>query len=344
MQNAVFRHIKGMINFSNRRWYYQNLRRLAKENAPQGELLSVMEDVVFKAIFTSDTEDSREALRSLLAACTRRPVSNVQVTHNDLIPAHLDAKAVRLDVHVIFNDGESADLEMQTSRTNDDLKVRAEINTAMLLSGQSKKGRSYKDIKQVYQIFFLNCVLFPQSGKMPRRYSYMEQTEHDRLSEITEIIFYELPKLERQVQGILAGLSDIKTDCLSEEEKWCMYMRYRHEKRAAKLIEKLYREEEGIMRAERTVKRMNRDYLKFAREMAIEKNRLDRGQMIYDLQQEARAQGLEDGLSKGLADGRAEGIIEIARKMKEMRLPITQITEVTGLSAEVIEKLGRVQV
>jgi hypothetical protein len=33
--------------------------------------------------------------------------------------------------------------------------------------------------------------------------------------------------------------------CLSEEEKWCIFMRYRHDKRAARLVEKLYREEEA---------------------------------------------------------------------------------------------------
>ena len=76
------------------------LKRIARDNIAQGKPLSVLDDVVFKAMLTSDTEDSREALRSLLSACTRREISTVQVVNNDLIPAHLAAKSPRLDVHV----------------------------------------------------------------------------------------------------------------------------------------------------------------------------------------------------------------------------------------------------
>jgi hypothetical protein len=76
------------------------LKRLAKENNAKGKPLSVLDDVVFKAMFTSDTEDSREALRSLLSACTGREISAVQVINNDIVPSHLAAKTPRLDVHV----------------------------------------------------------------------------------------------------------------------------------------------------------------------------------------------------------------------------------------------------
>jgi len=345
-----------MNNFFMRRQYNKQLKRLANEKAVQGEPLSIMDDVVFKAMLTSDTEDSREALRSLLSACTRRPVYAVQVRPNDLIPAHLDAKAARLDVHVIFNDGEAADLEMQMSKTNDDLRVRAEVYNAMLLSAQSRKGCDYKEIKRVYQIFFLNCVLFPQNTKLPQRFSYREEKEFYRLNDISEIIFYELPKLDKRVQEILAGTGDAKIKDLSEEEKWCIFMKYRHEDEAMKLVEKLYYEEKGIMRAEKAIKKINRDYWKYAREMAIEKNRLDRGQRIYDLKQEARTEGLAEGLAEGraeghtegLAEGRTEGLAEgkqqskyeIARKMKDMGLSIAQIAEATGLTPETLETIS----
>ena len=52
---------------------------------------------------TADNVGSREALRSLLSACTRRQVAKVQVANNDLIPAHLDAKAVRLSTDIYLN-------------------------------------------------------------------------------------------------------------------------------------------------------------------------------------------------------------------------------------------------
>ena len=93
------------LPFFNRPRLSGELKRLARENAMNGKPLSVLDDVVFKAMLTTDSDDSREALRSLLSACTRREVSDVQVRNNDIPPAHLAAKSARLDVHVTFNDG-----------------------------------------------------------------------------------------------------------------------------------------------------------------------------------------------------------------------------------------------
>jgi len=288
--------------------------------------LSILKDGVFKAMLTAYSEDSREALRSLLSACTHREIIDFQVINNDLNPAHLAAKTSRLDVHVIFNDGEIADLEMQVQKTNDDLKARAEVYAAVLLSAQTKKGSRYKDVKRVYQIFFLNCILFPQSKKLSRRYSYREEEEHDRLSDITEIIFYELPKLRKRVWEILKG--KVSPETLSGEEKWCIYMKYRHEKRVSELIRELCHEEEGIMYAEKVVTKVSRDYLKYAREVAEIKNRMDRASEEY-----------YTGVAEGKTAGYKQANIEIAQKMKAAGRPIKEIAEFTGLSAETIANL-----
>jgi predicted transposase/invertase (TIGR01784 family) len=307
----------------------RELKRWVKENAAQGKPLSVLNDIVFKAVLVSDSEDSREALRHLLSACTRREVSGVQVKNNELLPVHLDAKLTRFDVHVTFNDGESADLEMQICKPSDDLRARAVIYTTMLMSGQSRRGHNYREIKRVYQIFFLNFILFPYSDKLPRRYFYMEEEEHDRLTNATEIIFYEMPKLEQKVQDILAGKADIET--LSGEEKWCTFLKYRHEDRAEKLIEELSRKEEGIMRAERAAAKIDRDYEKFARKMAEMKNSMDAASKIYDIRQKAIAEVGDEV--------RTMEKLEIARKMKNAGRPLSEIEEFTDLPAETIERL-----
>jgi predicted transposase/invertase (TIGR01784 family) len=202
--------------------FNRKLKKTVLESVEQGTPLKVIDDIVFNAMLGSDTEDSNEALRSLLTACTHREIRSVRIANNDLIPAHLEAKASRLDVHAIFNDGEAADLEKQMGISDDDLKTRAEVYISMLTASQSKKGKHYKGIKRVYQIFFLDDILFPKSGKLPRRYSYREETEHDRLNDLTEIIFYEMPKLKHRVRDYLEGKIDASS--LSEEEKWCMYM------------------------------------------------------------------------------------------------------------------------
>jgi predicted transposase/invertase (TIGR01784 family) len=157
----------------------------------------------------------------------------------------------------------------------------------------------------------------------------MEEEEHDRLTEMNEIIFYEMPKLEKRVQDLLAGKTEINT--LSKEEEWCIYMRYRHEARAAKLIEKLYHKEEGIMWAERAAAKIDRDYDKAIRRMNDIKNSMDRAQLRYDARQE--------GIQEGRAEGRNEASLDIARKMKNAGRSLSEIMEFTGLPAESIEQI-----
>jgi predicted transposase/invertase (TIGR01784 family) len=296
----------------------RELKRLLRKNAAEGKPLSIMDDAVFKAMLSADNDDSREALRSLLSACTRRKVATVQITRNDLVPAHMEAKSARLDVNVTFNDGEAANLEMQMKKSEDNLKDRAAFYTAMLQTSQPGRGRRYREIKRVYQIFFLNCELFPDSEKLSRRYSYREEEEHDRLTEATEIIFYELPKLEKKMQKILAGTIDMSL--LPEDEKWCMYMKYRHEEQTSELIEQLCQKEEGIMRAERATYWVSRDYEKAIRRMNIIKNEMDLNERSYN-------------------EGQTEKALEIARKMKGKGLPVGEIADITGLSFETIEQM-----
>jgi len=157
----------------------------------------------------------------------------------------------------------------------------------------------------------------------------LEEKEHDRLTEATEIIFYEMPKLEQKVRDIQAGKLDINS--LPEDEKWCIYFRYRHEEQTAELIKKLYRKEEGIMRAERAVAGIDRDYLRAIRKMGEIKNSMDRAQEKYEARREGRAEGLQEGLQ--------EKSLEIARKMKDAGRPLNEIAEFTGLATETIYQL-----
>ena len=110
-----------------------------------------------------------------------------------------------------------------------------------------------------------------------------------------------------------------------------MYMKYRHEGRAGGMIERLCGEEEGIMRAEKAVTKVSRDYRRFALKMAEMKNSMDRAQALLIAQ--------EKGEKEGLEKGRMENSLEIAQKLKARGRPIDEIAEDTGLSRKAIEKL-----
>jgi predicted transposase/invertase (TIGR01784 family) len=89
------------------------------------------------------------------------------------------------------------------------------------------------------------------------------------------------------------------------------------------------------MFAEKTLTKVSRDYRKFARNMAILKNSMDRASDIYN----ARLEGKTEGEAIGRAAGTAEASLEIARKMKALGDSPEKIQAVTGLSPETIEGL-----
>jgi predicted transposase/invertase (TIGR01784 family) len=169
----------------------------------------------------------------------------------------------------------------------------------------------------------------------------MEETEHDRLNELSEIIFYEMPKLEQFVQGYYKGKKLIES--LPAETKWCIFFKYKNDERAEKLIEELCLKEEGIMYADRALKKISRDEEQWARALFREKAAMD----YYSGMSAAREDGHKEGLEAGLALGEAKGLalgeakahqkdLDAARKLKAAGVPGETIAESFGFTPEEI--------
>jgi predicted transposase/invertase (TIGR01784 family) len=210
----------------------------------------------------------------------------------------------------------------------------------VLVCDQEAKGAKYRNIKRVYQVFFLDFDLFPRSGKLSRRYFFQEADEHDRLSDLAEVVMYELPKLERRFDDFLSG--QVEVESLTNEEKWCIYMKYRHDSRAGAIIERLCRSEEGIMKAEKSVYKVS-----WSRKRAFERMSREKAKRDYEIslicarergEAEGRAKGEAEGRAKGEAIGEARGevnkAVEIAKKMKTAGEPFSKIAEFTGISMD----------
>lgn len=118
-------------------------------------LLNPRMDVNFKAIFTQETEESNEALKSFLSSILGKEVVKVQISANEPsvdIPSQMQ---MTFDVSVTFNNGEKADIEMQGQDQKYDFSVRSEIQVARLLNNNAKKGCNWS-AEKVYQISVLN--------------------------------------------------------------------------------------------------------------------------------------------------------------------------------------------
>jgi predicted transposase/invertase (TIGR01784 family) len=300
---------------------WRDIKRQALYNAQSGKPLNPTQDFVFKTLFASPEPDSREALRALVSDCIHRPVRNLSVKNSETLPGYPEGKLFRLDIHATFNDGEEADIEMQVKKTDDDLIARSLVYAGRLLGDQLKRGKRYLEVKRVYQIIFMDFTLFPESERVPRRYSFMEQKEHTCLSDLVELIYYEMPKLKHVAEKYIE--KGETPGRLSNEEKWCIFLKYKELEGMKPLIDEICREEKGIMLANKRLDKLSRRSDKWARSLSRDKAVTD----------------YKSGLYAARVKGKAEGKAEAARNMKAEGDSTEKIARITGLSPEEIEKL-----
>jgi len=121
-------------------------------------------------------------------------------------------------------------------------------------------------------------------------------------------------------------------ETLSAEEKWCIFFKYRHEQQVKPLIDELCNKEEGIMRADKQVNKINRSFLKYLREMDEIKNEWDRQERL-DI---ARREVLLLGHAKGHAEGWNEAWEKSSRERDRV---IARNALAEGSTPEFIQKI-----
>ncbi|MCL2441747.1 MAG: hypothetical protein FWD14_08395, partial [Treponema sp.] len=108
---------------------------------------------------------------------------------------------------------------------------------------------------------------------------------------------------------------------------WCIFLKYRHEHGMEPLIKELCFREEGIMRADKEVKKHDRSWLKYMRNVSREKDRIDE-----------RYRNIA-AYKRGCEEAAAEKTLVIARKLLAEGSTPEFIQKITGLSYEEINKL-----
>ena len=121
------------------------------------------------------------------------------------------------------------------------------------------------------------------------------------------------------------------------EQKWCIYFKYRVEEGMEPLIDELRREEEGIMRADRALKKIERDREKRARAIFWDNQRLVRNSDMHA----AKEEGLLQGRQEGRQEGRTASREEIARNALAEGASIEFVQKITGLDIDTIKSFDK---
>ena len=127
---------------------------------------------------------------------------------------------------------------------------------------------------------------------------------------------------------------------LSPLELVAAYLKYAADEDKAGYTSELLEYGEGVIdMAENIFRDVTLDERAWVEKRSRELAEHTRASEMLQAREEAMEQGLEQGRIEGEASGRAEREIEMAKAMKNKDYSIAEISELTGLSVEEIEKL-----
>ena len=304
-----------------------NKRKTSLRPSPTA-LLNPLCDFSFKAMFTADTKESNAALRDFISTILNREVEEVQLMPNEPPVQVATESQMSFDVSAKFNDGERADIEVQSRSEDYDYAVRAEIQVARLLSTSNMKGDDWAT-PPAYQISVLNFE-FDKDDSSPLSWYNMRKANGRQLSDRLNVIFFDLIKIHK--------LLGKPVETLSKLEKWGLFLSYAGDERRVDYIESLTQSEEGLMNAKSSLCTISEDEINWARQNSIFKAQRDYNTGMHN----AEKRGFNKGVTAGLAAGAQKTAIANAKNFLRMNiLTPEQIAEGTSLPLEEVLALQK---
>ena len=276
-------------------------------------LLDPKMDFVFKNIFGSEKHPN--ILISFLNA-TLKPkdlITEVEIKNTDLNKGYIEDKFSRLDVKATTSNNEIINIEIQLKNEYNMIK-RSLYYWSKLYSEQLNEGEDYSLLKRTICINILNFK-YLKTRMFHSVYRMKEIHTNEELSDIQEIHFIEIPKLE---DG-----SDEKDMLVA----WIEFLKNPESEKVRSL-------------------EMSVNEIREAKDELIKMSNDDTQRELYEM----RAKTLRDKISalneaerKGIKKGREEGeknkAIEIAKSLIDLGLDKESIAKSTGLDLCEVEKL-----
>ena len=272
-------------------------------------LLDPKMDFVFKNIFGSEKHPN--ILISFLNA-TLKPkdlITEVEIKNTDLNKGYIEDKFSRLDVKATTSNNEIINIEIQLKNEYNMIK-RSLYYWSKLYSEQLNEGEDYSVLKRTICINILNFK-YLKTRMFHSVYRMKEIHTNEELSDIEEIHFIEIPKLE---DG-----SDEKDMLVA----WIEFLKNPESEKVRSL-------------------EMSVDEIREAKDELIKMSNDDTQRELYEM----RAKTLRDKISalneagrKGIKKGEKNKAIEIAKSLIKLGLDKESIAKSTGLDLCEVEKL-----
>ena len=288
-------------------------------------LLDPKMDFVFKNIFGSEKHPN--ILISFLNA-TLKPkdlITEVEIKNTDLNKGYIEDKFSRLDVKATTSNNEIINIEIQLKNEYNMIK-RSLYYWSKLYSEQLNEGEDYSLLKRTICINILNFK-YLKTRMFHSVYRMKEIHTNEELSDIQEIHFIEIPKLEdgSDEKDMLVAWIEFLTNPESEK------------------VRSLEMSVDEIREAkDELIKMSNDDTQRELYEMRAKTFR-DKISALNEAERKGikkgREEGREEGIKEGIEKGEKNKAIEIAKSLINLGLDKESIAKSTGLDLCEVEKL-----
>ena len=288
-------------------------------------LLDPKMDFVFKNIFGSEKHPN--ILISFLNA-TLKPkdlITAVEIKNTDLNKGYIEDKFSRLDVKATTSNNEIINIEIQLKNEYNMIK-RSLFYWSKLYSEQLNEGEDYSVLNRTICINILNFK-YLKTRKFHSGYRLKEIYSNEELTDVAEIHFIEIPKLEEgtdEKDMLVAWIEFLKNP---ESEK----------------VRSLEMSIDEIREAKDELIRMSNDDTQRELYEMRAKTLKDKISALNEAERKGikkgRQEGIKEGLQKGIQEGEKSKAIEIAKSLINIGLDKETISKSTGLDLNEIEKL-----
>ncbi len=260
------------------------------------KLLPLTNDMVFKAVYGSNTKASNAALIALLNRILQKDEDPIVWLHCEnpfRYRMHPIEKETIMDIKVRLSSGELLDLEMQVHHLSDYIN-RSVFYMGKLVNESLEIGEDYDKMRGSIVISIVDGILFPDYEKVFSSFYLKERENHHKLTDIAQIHFLELGKI------------DITSKDISEmtpHERLGAYFKHAADESLSEFVEQLLDYEKGVLDLTKPILEEISEE-KRMREIAIAHE-----MWLHDVAT-MKARARKDGLAEGRAEGRAEGLIE----------------------------------
>lgn len=283
-------------------------------------LLDPKIDFVFKQIFGS-TKHPR-VLISFLNAILKPvfPIAEVEIKNTDIEKEFLEDKFSRLDVKATTNNQEVINIEIQLKNEYNMVK-RSLYYWSKLYEEQLTQGEDYSNLKRTVCINILNFK-YLKNDRFHNGYRLKEIETNEQLSDVMEIHFIEIPKLDDE--------SDEKDLLVA----WTQFLKNPESEKVRSLEMSI----EEIREAKDELHRLSADQ----RQRELYEMRAKKLRDEVSALNKAKREGLQQGIQQGLQQGLQQGIQQVAVSLLDI-LDDEMIAKKTGLTLNEVKALREQQ-